>query len=147
PEQRGRWREGLHEAHSGARSRRRGDDGRDPASAGQGHRRLPGLSARTAQVRPRGVGRHLSAQGRAAAACERRHLPLAGRVGAVQGNPGAVMAGPSDQDKLSDDWGLDDIEAAPDLANMAEDLSEEERAAAAAAEWAAMLEGDTGDGD
>ena len=57
------------------------------------------------------------------------------------------MAGPSDQDKLSDDWGLDDIEAAPDLANMAEDLSEEERAAAAAAEWAAMLEGDTGDGD
>ncbi len=57
------------------------------------------------------------------------------------------MAGPSDQDKLSDDWGLDDIETAPDLANMAEDLSEEERAAAAAAEWAAMLEGDTGDGD
>jgi flagellar motor switch protein FliM len=57
------------------------------------------------------------------------------------------MAGPSDQDKLSDDWGLDDIEPAPDLANMAEDLTEEERAAAAAAEWAAMLEGDTGDGE
>ncbi|MFD2646558.1 flagellar motor switch protein FliM [Devosia albogilva] len=57
------------------------------------------------------------------------------------------MAGPSDQDKLSDDWGLDDIEPAPDLDNMVEDLTEEERAAAAAAEWAAMLEGDTGDGE
>jgi flagellar motor switch protein FliM len=57
------------------------------------------------------------------------------------------MAGPSDQDKLSNDWGLGDLEATPDLANMAEDLTEEERAAAAAAEWAAMLEGDTGDGE
>ena len=57
------------------------------------------------------------------------------------------MAGPSDQDKLSNDWGLEDIEPAPDLANMVDDLSEEERAAAAAAEWAAMLEGADGDGE
>jgi flagellar motor switch protein FliM len=48
------------------------------------------------------------------------------------------MAGPSDQDKLSEDWGLDDavvpLDAAPEQ-------TEEEKAAEAAAEWAAMLEG------
>ena len=55
------------------------------------------------------------------------------------------MAGPSDQDKLSDDWGLEDLdaapagEAAPELDESA--MTDEERAAAAAAEWAAMLEG------
>jgi len=56
------------------------------------------------------------------------------------------MAGPSDQDKLSEDWGLDDVAAsapAPDAAGM----SEEERAAAAAAEWTAMLEGGEGEGE
>ncbi|MFC3705677.1 flagellar motor switch protein FliM [Devosia honganensis] len=56
------------------------------------------------------------------------------------------MAGPSDQDKLSEDWGLDDVAAsapAPDAAG----LSEEERAAAAAAEWTAMLEGGEGEGE
>ena len=56
------------------------------------------------------------------------------------------MAGPSDQDKLSEDWGLDDLAAsapAPDDAG----LSEEERAAAAAAEWTAMLEGGEGEGE
>jgi flagellar motor switch protein FliM len=42
------------------------------------------------------------------------------------------MAGPNDQDKLSEDWGLDAVDQ----------QSEEERAAAAAAEWAAMLEDD-----
>ena len=52
------------------------------------------------------------------------------------------MAGPSDQDKLSDDWGLGNLDiasaaAAPDESEM----TEEERNAAAAAEWAAMLEG------
>ena len=46
------------------------------------------------------------------------------------------MAGPSDQDKLAEDWGLD---AVGDLA--LSDESEESKAAAAAAEWAAMLEG------
>nr|WP_314258936.1 flagellar motor switch protein FliM [uncultured Devosia sp.] len=44
------------------------------------------------------------------------------------------MAGPTDQDKLSEDWGLDDV-GAPD-----DGLTEEQRAAAAAAEWAAMIE-------
>ena len=50
------------------------------------------------------------------------------------------MAGPTDQDKLSDDWGLD--EAADGAAQ-----SDEAKAAEAAAEWAAMLEGGDGDGD
>ncbi|NMA98026.1 MAG: flagellar motor switch protein FliM [Phyllobacteriaceae bacterium] len=56
------------------------------------------------------------------------------------------MAGPSDQDKLSEDWGLDDvgIPSAPAGVKAEADMTEEERAAAAAAEWAAMLEG--GDG-
>jgi flagellar motor switch protein FliM len=58
------------------------------------------------------------------------------------------MAGPSDQDKLSDEWGLDDI-GLPGAASSLDEanMSEEERAAAAAAEWAAMLEGDTGNGE
>ena len=46
------------------------------------------------------------------------------------------MAGPTDQDKLSEDWGLD-----------AAGKSEEARAAEAAAEWAAMIEGAAGDGE
>ncbi|WP_375451985.1 flagellar motor switch protein FliM [uncultured Devosia sp.] len=47
------------------------------------------------------------------------------------------MAGPSDQDKLSEDWGLDD--ALPGI-----ELTEEAKAAEAAAEWAAMIEGEAG---
>ncbi|MFK4809455.1 flagellar motor switch protein FliM [Devosia sp. ZW T5_3] len=46
------------------------------------------------------------------------------------------MAGPTDQDKLSENWGLD-----------AAGKSEEARAAEAAAEWAAMIEGAAGDGE
>jgi flagellar motor switch protein FliM len=61
------------------------------------------------------------------------------------------MAGPTDQDKLSDDWGLDDLDAAPAAPLGAgadeSEMSDEERAAAAAAEWAAMLEGGDGDGE
>ena len=57
------------------------------------------------------------------------------------------MATPSEQDKLADTWGLDDIASAVDLDIAEADLSEEERAAAAAAEWAAMLEGTSGDGE
>ena len=60
------------------------------------------------------------------------------------------MAGPTDQDKLAEEWGLDDVDspaaAADDPADDA-NMTEEERAAAAAAEWAAMLEGGDGDGD
>ncbi|GLQ09013.1 flagellar motor switch protein FliM [Devosia yakushimensis] len=48
------------------------------------------------------------------------------------------MAGPTDQDKLSETWDLDGVAPAK---------SEEERAAAAAAEWAAMIEGAAGEGD
>jgi len=51
------------------------------------------------------------------------------------------MAGPSDQDKLAEDWGLDDI-GTPD-----DGLTEEQRAAAAAAEWAAMIEGEAGEAE
>ena len=52
------------------------------------------------------------------------------------------MADPTDQDKLSEDWGLDDAIVPLDM-----DLeqTEEEKAAEATAEWAAMLEG-TSDG-
>ena len=59
------------------------------------------------------------------------------------------MAGPSDQDKLADDWGLEDIGSADTPAAPVDEseMSEEERAAAAAAEWAAMLEGGDGDGE
>jgi flagellar motor switch protein FliM len=52
------------------------------------------------------------------------------------------MADPTEQDKLSDDWNVDD----PSIAAGGEQ-TEEEIAAEAAAEWAAMLEGDTGDGE
>lgn len=58
------------------------------------------------------------------------------------------MAGPSDQDKLSEDWGLGGlgIDAGPAGADESE-MTEEERNAAAAAEWAAMLEGGDGGED
>jgi flagellar motor switch protein FliM len=49
------------------------------------------------------------------------------------------MAGPSDQDRLADDWALDDAADGG--------LTEEQKAAAATAEWAAMLEGTDADGD
>jgi flagellar motor switch protein FliM len=52
------------------------------------------------------------------------------------------MAGPSDQDKLTDDWGIEDSIVPVDA-----EQSDEEKAAEAAAEWAAMLEGDNGDGE
>ena len=55
------------------------------------------------------------------------------------------MAGPSDQDKLSEDWGIDQVET--DISLAEEDMTEEQKAAAAAAEWAAMLEGGDGDGE
>ena len=54
------------------------------------------------------------------------------------------MADPSEQDKLSDDWGLDDTIVPIDVPT---EQSEEEKAAEATAEWAAMLEGNTGDGE
>ena len=54
------------------------------------------------------------------------------------------MAEPSDQDKLSDDWDLDGTVVPVDAAV---EQTEEEKAAEATAEWAAMLEGDTGDGE
>jgi flagellar motor switch protein FliM len=60
------------------------------------------------------------------------------------------MAGPSDQDKLSEDWGLEDIGDLADAPATVPDESEmtdDERAAAAAAEWAAMLEGTDADGE
>lgn len=59
------------------------------------------------------------------------------------------MAGPTEQDKLADEWGLDDLgSVAPAATDVSEeDMTDEERAAAAAAEWAAMLEGDNGDGE
>lgn len=52
------------------------------------------------------------------------------------------MANSSDQDKLSDDWGLDEA-----LSTISADViqSEDEIAADATAEWAAMLEGNVGD--
>ena len=55
------------------------------------------------------------------------------------------MAGPTEQDKLADEWGLDEVVGA-DAVND-EDLTDEEKAAAAAAEWAAMIEGTDADGD
>jgi flagellar motor switch protein FliM len=48
------------------------------------------------------------------------------------------MAGPTDQDKLSENWDVD---------GAASGQSEEARAAAAAAEWAAMIETAAGEGD
>ena len=53
------------------------------------------------------------------------------------------MAGPTDQDKLSDDWGLDEAIGPLDSVEQ----TEEEKAAEAAAEWAAMLEGGGADGE
>jgi flagellar motor switch protein FliM len=47
------------------------------------------------------------------------------------------MAGPSEQDKLSDDWALDDAIVSLGVPEQ----TDEEKAAEAAAEWAAMLEG------
>ena len=60
------------------------------------------------------------------------------------------MAGPTEQDKLADEWGLDDstlsgLAAASGAGD--EDMTDEEKAAAATAEWAAMLEGTDADGD
>jgi flagellar motor switch protein FliM len=56
------------------------------------------------------------------------------------------MAGPTEQDKLADEWGLDGVVGADDVVND-DDMTDEERAAAAAAEWAAMIEGTDADGD
>lgn len=56
------------------------------------------------------------------------------------------MAEPTDQEKLAANWGLNDVAgAASTIAE--EDMTEEQRNAAAAAEWAAMLEGTDADGD
>jgi flagellar motor switch protein FliM len=59
------------------------------------------------------------------------------------------MAGPGDDDKLSDEWGLDDLDSlsTPPPPPSEEDMTEEQRAAAAAAEWAAMLEAAAGEPD
>nr|WP_295887011.1 flagellar motor switch protein FliM [uncultured Devosia sp.] len=56
------------------------------------------------------------------------------------------MAGPTEQDKLADEWGLDGVVGADEVISD-EDMTDEEKAAAAAAEWAAMLEGTDADGD
>jgi flagellar motor switch protein FliM len=56
------------------------------------------------------------------------------------------MAGPTEQDKLADEWGLEEVAGATGIVNE-EDMTDEEKAAAAAAEWAAMLEGTDADGD
>ena len=50
------------------------------------------------------------------------------------------MAGPSEQDKLTEEWGLDNV-GVPD-----DGQTDEQRAAAAAAEWAAMIE-EAGEGE
>ncbi|KKC33545.1 flagellar motor switch protein FliM [Devosia psychrophila] len=50
------------------------------------------------------------------------------------------MAGPSEQDKLAEEWGLDEV-GQPD-----DGMTDEQRAAAAAAEWAAMIE-EAGEGE
>ena len=52
------------------------------------------------------------------------------------------MAGPSDQDKLSEDWNLGEA-----IDSVAAEQTDEEKAAEAAAEWAAMLEGGGADGE
>jgi len=57
------------------------------------------------------------------------------------------MAGPTDQDKLADEWGLDDGTGTADVALAEADMTDDQKAAAAAAEWAAMIEGADGDGD
>jgi flagellar motor switch protein FliM len=53
------------------------------------------------------------------------------------------MAGPTDQDRLSENWSLDEVMGGGALSG---DMSEEQKAAAEAANWAAMLEGG-GDAD
>ena len=50
------------------------------------------------------------------------------------------MAGPSEQDKLAEEWGLDQV------GELDDGLTDEQRAAAAAAEWAAMIE-EAGEGE
>ncbi len=59
------------------------------------------------------------------------------------------MAGPSEQDKLAEDWGLDDLDLTPPAVESVEsdDMTDEQRAAAAAAEWAAMIEGEAGEAE
>src|SRR5690606_10482548 len=59
--------------------------------------------------------------------------------------PGAVMAGPNDQDKLSDEWGLD--EALADIGAAPEPQGEAVNDEAISAEWAAMLDADPARGD
>ncbi|MFP9137981.1 flagellar motor switch protein FliM [Devosia sp. XGJD_8] len=51
------------------------------------------------------------------------------------------MAGPTEQDKLAEEWGLDAAE------DSADNMTDEQRAAAAAAEWAAMIEGEAGEAE
>ncbi|WP_332686351.1 flagellar motor switch protein FliM [Devosia sp.] len=51
------------------------------------------------------------------------------------------MAGPTEQDKLAEEWGLDDAGSSTD------NMTDEQRAAAAAAEWAAMIEGEAGEAE
>jgi flagellar motor switch protein FliM len=57
------------------------------------------------------------------------------------------MAGPNDQDKLAEDWGLDDLDLSPPAAPEEGEMTDEQRAAAAAAEWAAMIEGEAGEAE
>lgn len=59
------------------------------------------------------------------------------------------MAGPGDDDKLNDEWGLDDLDSlsTPPPPPSDKNMTEEQRAAAAAAEWAAMLEAAAGEPD
>ncbi|KKB84833.1 flagellar motor switch protein FliM [Devosia limi DSM 17137] len=51
------------------------------------------------------------------------------------------MADPTDQDKLAAEWGLNDLPNTPTVGDV--EMSEEDKAAEAAAEWAAMLEGES----
>jgi flagellar motor switch protein FliM len=57
------------------------------------------------------------------------------------------MAGPTDQDKLAEEWGLDDLDLTPPSAPAEDEMTDEQRAAAAAAEWAAMIEGEAGEAE
>src|SRR5690606_28605276 len=129
----------VHEAHHRPRGRERGDDGGNPAAPRQGGRCVPGLSARAAQERSRRIGRHLPAQGRAAPAGQCRDLSGAGREHSLSRDSDPVMAGPSEQDKLSEDWGIEEALAAARPATPAPtDPSDD----ALSAEWAAMLDAD-----
>src|SRR5436305_11719054 len=82
----------------------------------------------------------LPAQGGTAAAGQRRHRTGAGRQHSVQRNSGPVvlMAGPSEQDKLSEDWGLDETLPLTGTTPLAPEKGDD----AMSAEWTAMLEGD-----